>query len=1008
MNSTLFFVSKRHRWIVAFVLWLLCLVVSLPSSAAEAISTPLTVKVGAYDNYPKIFLDNTGKYAGIFPDILSAVAKRQGWKLEYVSGTWPECMKRLESGKIDIMVDVAYSKKRAAKFDFNDESVFMNWGAIYTRADLDVATLTELQGLRIAVMKGSIHTSGKGGIKGLLKRFDVKPAKFIEVASYKDVFQMLDMEQADAGVVNRIYGVVFEGHYNVGKTSIIFNPINLHFAFPKKGKLTKELKSAIDKDLIELKREKNSSYYRSLEKYLTIGPPMTPIVSTKDGTERIALTEEEEAWVRAHPVVRFAVDPEFVPYEFLGANGEFGGIASDYVRLVSKRLGIKFERVTDLSWDDAVKEAREKNIDAFPCVGKTGKRMEFLRYSRPYTQYNRIVVTRTNAPFITGLSDIADLKIAVQENTSHEGYLLENTAIRPVGYKTLRDALESVSRGDTDAMVGNLAAVAYWIRTLDLTNLKVAAPAGESQSNLYFAVRKDWPELVLMINKALLSITPEEGQAIMQRWVGLEFKTGLDPIVVKKYAINIAIGGSLLLLIIFAWTYNLKKEVAKRREVEARLRYSNELKGMLTKISTDFVSLPYQRINTAMQGAMQRIGQVLQANTVYLLRVDSSGVLYCAEMWKEGTKGGSSTCEDHGLELVQTPWRKEKIMNGEMIIIPSVAALEPGEESAKTWLEGKHIGSLFETPLSYEGNIVGLLGISSSKDGVKWDDVETAFMQLTGQVFTNAFKRQNFEQALQENAKALRIANDRLQELDHLKSMFIASMSHELRTPLNSIIGFTGIMIKGMSGELNDVQKSQLGRVYQSSKHLLALITDVIDISKIESGRVDVFIEPFSLSEVIQEAVTVVEPAREKKGLALQVNMNGEILMKTDRKRVLQCLLNFLSNSIKYTEKGTVTLSVVRQDSQVEIEVKDTGIGIEEKDMPRLFEPFERMESHLKVKAGGTGLGLYLTKKLVSEMLHGEVFMHSKPGQGSTFGMRIPIDLNNFSKNNDNNAGKDL
>ena len=286
------------------------------------------------------------------------------------------------------------------------------------------------------------------------------------------------------------------------------------------------------------------------------------------------------------------------------------------------------------------------------------------------------------------------------------------------------------------------------------------------------------------------------------------------------------------------------------------------------------------------------------------------------------------------------------------------------------------------------------------KDGARWGGAETGFLQLTGQVFTNVFMRQDFERTLQENAEALRVANDRLKELDRLKSMFIASMSHELRTPLNSIIGFTGVILKGLAGDLNDVQKDQLRRVFQSAKHLLALITDVIDISKIESGRVGVYIEVFSLADLIQEAVTVVEPEREKKGLTLHVEMDGDISMKTDRKRVLQSLLNFLSNSIKYTVQGTVTLGVVRRNGFVEISVTDTGIGIDEKDMPRLFEAFERMESHLKVQAGGTGLGLYLTRKLISEMLCGEVFMHSELGRGSTFGMRIPVNLEVFAMEN--------
>ena len=431
MDPILHFANARSRWMAALVCVLFFLAFFSSSSVAKDMASPQVVKVGAYDNYPKIFFDTEGGYAGIFPDLLDAVAERQGWKIEYVGGTWSECLSRLESGKIDIMVDVAYTKGRAEKFVFNDENVLLNWGAVYTRADLDVETLTDLQGLRVAVMKGSIHTTGKDGIKSLLKRFNVQPAEYLEEASYKDVFKLLDTGLADAGVVNRIYGVVFENNYNVGKTSIIFNPIELRFAFPKNSKRTRTLKAAIDKELRELKQDDNSVYYRVLDRYLVIGSPGISNLIAKGGNERIVLTEEEEAWVRRHPVVRFAVDPEFVPYEFLGAHGEFGGIASDYVKLVSNRLGVRFERIPNLDWDEAMDAARKGKVDLFPCVGKTDNRLDFLRYSRPYTQYSRVVVTRTDAPFITGLGDIAGLRVAVQQNTSHEGFLLDNTDIRP-------------------------------------------------------------------------------------------------------------------------------------------------------------------------------------------------------------------------------------------------------------------------------------------------------------------------------------------------------------------------------------------------------------------------------------------------------------------------------------------------------------------------------------------------------------------------------------------------
>jgi PAS domain S-box-containing protein len=253
--------------------------------------------------------------------------------------------------------------------------------------------------------------------------------------------------------------------------------------------------------------------------------------------------------------------------------------------------------------------------------------------------------------------------------------------------------------------------------------------------------------------------------------------------------------------------------------------------------------------------------------------------------------------------------------------------------------------------------------------------------------------RTHLEEMVMSRTAELSAANEKLKELDRLKSMFIASMSHELRTPLNSIIGFTGMTLQGMSGELNDEQKDNLTRAYLSAKHLLNLISDVIDISKIEAGKIETFPEEFPLREMIDEAVATVEPQLKGKGLTLAVDVPAGMRVTTDRKRLLQCLINFLSNAVKYTEQGGVAVASEGTGERVSVSVSDTGIGIAEKDIVRLFEPFERLETRLRVKTGGTGLGLYLTRKLTTDVLRGDLSIKSREGQGSTFTIRIPRDI---------------
>jgi PAS domain S-box-containing protein len=241
--------------------------------------------------------------------------------------------------------------------------------------------------------------------------------------------------------------------------------------------------------------------------------------------------------------------------------------------------------------------------------------------------------------------------------------------------------------------------------------------------------------------------------------------------------------------------------------------------------------------------------------------------------------------------------------------------------------------------------------------------------------------------------QSLIIARESAESADRIKSMFVASMSHELRTPLNSIIGFLGVVLQGMSGELNVKQKDQLGRAYHSSKHLLSLITDVIDISKIEAGFLQVHVERFDLASLLVEVQHAVQHLAEEKGLALIIECPKDIKLDTDRKRLYQVVLNVVSNGLKYTEHGSVKVTASTNSKQLTIVVEDTGIGIKEADLQNLFKPFERIDSHLKIKTLGTGLGLYLTRKILNQLLGGDISLTSQLGEGSIFTIQVPVKM---------------
>jgi len=249
--------------------------------------------------------------------------------------------------------------------------------------------------------------------------------------------------------------------------------------------------------------------------------------------------------------------------------------------------------------------------------------------------------------------------------------------------------------------------------------------------------------------------------------------------------------------------------------------------------------------------------------------------------------------------------------------------------------------------------------------------------------------REHLEELVKERTKELEEANLRLQELDRLKSMFIASMSHELRTPLNSIIGFTGIILMGMSGEISAVQKKQLTMVKNSANHLLDLINDVIDVSKIEAGKTDLNIETFAVSDLALEVEEIFAVATADKRLILKCSTDDGTEVTSDRRRVKQILVNLVGNAVKFTETGTVSITVSKTQQGVEIKVCDTGIGLHREDMEKLFLAFSRINIKNRPMVEGTGLGLYLSQR-IAMLLGGEITVESEPGRGSEFTFSLP------------------
>lgn len=365
-------------------------------------------------------------------------------------------------------------------------------------------------------------------------------------------------------------------------------------------------------------------------------------------------------------------------------------------------------------------------------------------------------------------------------------------------------------------------------------------------------------------------------------------------------------------------------------------------------------------------------------------------------------EGAVTFCNDHLLAL--TGWSREEVIGEDWygrFVPPEVrgevksgldASLHGGE--ARLHQENEILTRSGERRLirwnntllrDREGDVLGTVGLG--EDITDRRRAEQALVAYAA----------DLERRVEERTASLRAANEELllaaeraQAADRAKSAFLSSMSHELRTPLNSVIGFTGVLLGGIAGPLRPEQEEPLRIVQRNGRHLLDLINDVLDLSKIEAEEMRLASSPYDLARVVRECVESLGPTAMAKGLALEASLPPDpVPMTGDARRVAQIVLNLLSNAVKFTDAGAVTATLTSDPGKVRLAVRDTGPGIPAQDLPRLFREFEQLDVGLARHREGTGLGLALSRRL-ARLMGGNIQVASLEGQGSTFTLILP------------------
>lgn len=803
------------------------------------------VRVGVYQNSPKVAISEAGRPEGIFIDLIEGIAEREGWEIEYVPGTWAEGLERLARGEIDLMPDVARNQEREALFAFPQEPVLASWNQVYTRQGSGLRSMLDLEGKRVAVLSGSVQ---EDQFEQMAASFSLV-VEWVPQPDYDAAFAAVAQGRADAVVTNRFFGVRNATRYGLEDTAIIFSPSKLFFAAPLQS--DPALLQTLDRHLRAYKQDSGSLYYSSLRRWTvdevrTATPSwLVPVVSAAGA---LLLASMAGLWVlRRQVAVRTA--------QLRRNNEDIQALATENALLYeeaqahAKGLELRVqERTAELAALGAFLQAI---IDHIPNpIFYKGPDLRFRGCNKAYEEAFGV----QRASFV-GKTVLELDYLPLSDRQAFQG---EDAQVLAEGSRVAREAAMPFADGQVHQ---TLYAVSGF-RGAD------GQPSG-------------------MVG-VIVDITPiREAQAAL--------KAAHD----EQEAIFEAVHSGIVLL--------------QGRVVR---RCNGKLEHMLGYGPGELLGTTPQNWYTS-EEAYQQAGDLIYA-------LAGQGATHQREEQMRRKDGSLFWSRIH------------------------IRALDPSDISR------------------------GLVGVM--------EDVTT-------------------ERAAKE---ALRQAKEAAEAADRIKSSFLATMSHELRTPLNSIIGFTGILLQGLAGPLNPEQAKQLGMVRDSARHLLALINDVLDISKIEAGELRVAYEPFDMARSIQKVAAIVRPLAEKKELALHVHVDpGLGAMVSDERRIEQVLINLLSNAVKFTDQGAVTLQAqcvenfvaeggAAASPAVRLSVTDTGMGIKNEDMAILFRPFRQIDSTLARKHEGTGLGLAICQRMV-ELMGGRIEVSSTWGQGSTFTVTLPL-----------------
>ena len=649
------------------------------------------------------------------------------------------------------------------------------------------------------------------------------------------------------------------------------------------------------------------------------------------------LTEEERTWLRAHPVIRVTQDPGWPPFEFADERGEPSGISNDYLKLIEQRLGIRFERVRHLTWQESYAGLRRWDLDMTTAVTVTPERTQFWAFTKPFMRIPLVIITHSDVTYISDMRQLAGKKVAVVEGYM-AGELIPRdfSDIQLVKVKTVKDGLDRLQKGEVFALVDNMLVISYYLTQLKWGNLKIAGETPYANEP-GMAVRKDWAILAGILQKALDSISETERADIYSRWVPIRYEHGFNYKLLWRALALFAV----ILTGLLVWNQRLSREIRHRKEAVGALRISE------------------QRFRSFVENA---------SDIVYGLTLEGT-FTYVSPNWLELTgepaaqaigKSFDPYIHPHDARVFRE-FLKQVLRTGERLA--SVDYRIRHRDGTIRWLTSK--GSPLRDD---EGRMTGFVGIG--RDVTERKQAEEQIRRLNGEL----------EQRVKDRTAQLEAANEELEAFSY-------SISHDLRAPLRAITGFANMLAKDYGPGLDAEGRRDLNVVCSESVRMGQLIDDLLRFSRL--GRQALRKAPIDMTVLARE--TYDKLARSVPERVVDFRLEALPATEADPALLQQVWINLLDNALKYTrhrQRAEIAVSGSIEGGEAVYCVKDNGAGFEMKYAGKLFGVFQRLHSPEEFE--GTGVGLALVQRVVHRH-GGRVWAEAQPERGATFFFTLPI-----------------